>query len=169
MDLDAEINRAAELRDLKLYRESIEVCSRLLEAHPECSRAYYTRAGSLRLQQRISEAIEDVRRAIALDPLEPAFRYFCGHWLLEVGDLHEAIQNMDECIRLEQMHEDIYYLSSAYFIRAIARFQLGQFDLALKDCEQLNDSDTTYVKKLYSVEGLKKEAAEGRKRSARRN
>jgi len=90
--------------------------ARALALNPNLADAYYWRSFFLMLQQRHPESVEDVRHAVALDPLSHFVQDMLGELLLWAGQI-EAARRVYESI----LDEDPSYYQAHFFMGAVTR------------------------------------------------
>jgi tetratricopeptide (TPR) repeat protein len=93
-------------------------------------RAYYDRGLSLWKQEAWGQAVEELSRAIAINPGNVPAREYRAIAYINTGDFHGAINDYSEVIRLDPLNARIYGNRASVY-----RF-LGQLDRALADFDQ---------------------------------
>lgn len=88
---------AAALDQLERRRDEI---GKALQAHPDDEFLYFERAGIYRLQGRLTLALPDYDRAIALDPGNDAFYLARSFARLEAGRLDDAATDLGALIKI---------------------------------------------------------------------
>lgn len=158
MDLEEALNQLGTLKDGNQFLECIALCEQLILAYPGDARPHYELAWVYARTNDAQRALSSIDEAINRAPEEPAFRYFAGLWCLESAYWMRAVRYLDSCIALEQKLDDIYYLSEAFLCRAIARLKLEDYELAIQDCNHVDEGATTYIDRLYNVNDVRVDA-----------
>jgi tetratricopeptide (TPR) repeat protein len=125
----AYVLRATQFYETDDFERSIADCTEAIRIDPKRERAYALRAvARLSGRQDADGAIADSEEALRLDPKDSAAYLACASaW---VGKQPErAIQILDEEIR-------VIPSALAYSNRALMRFPLDEFDLAIADCNE---------------------------------
>ncbi|WP_148661613.1 hypothetical protein [Roseateles chitosanitabidus] len=118
------------LRAQDKFQEAVHACDAFIRADDSCFAAYAERARLNYSLARYQEAFEDVKKQMELRPESPSPYYTRARWSLALGDEKLAAADAGFIIA----SGDEYFLSSAYFIRALANCYLGKKVEAMADC-----------------------------------
>jgi TolB-like protein/tetratricopeptide (TPR) repeat protein len=77
---------------------------------------------------RTAAALDSAKRAVALDPLNPAMHRSLGDDLYDARRYPESLQEFDQAISLSPTNADLFAL------RGLSQLALGRFDAARQDC-----------------------------------
>jgi tetratricopeptide (TPR) repeat protein len=119
---DSALAEVKRLASLKQHAAALTKCSEIILRYPEHFEAYFRRAHVHIAMDNLREALEDLTRAITLNPKEPAFFFFSGLWLIKASRYEAAANAFSEAICLEQALDSSYYVDTARLGRAIAYF-----------------------------------------------
>jgi len=111
-----------------------------LKLDPQHAGAYAFRSEIASRNEKWTEAIEDLDRAIECYPAAP---YFMGRGEAKVhlGKYHEAIQDFEDCIKNDRRGK---YTAKACLMIGMSRVELGEFEQALPSLDKyvvLNGDD----------------------------
>jgi len=119
---------AAARRDLGIaliqserWQEALEVLEPLTRDHPQAFTAAYFHALALQNLQRLPEAEEETRRAVALDPRSADAHTLLGIILAGRGAHAEAVASLEQATKLDSQSFD------AWFYLGRARYALRDF------------------------------------------
>ena len=84
-----------EARALELDRRGIELAERHLENNPDSARPYYLSASALLLIGQTEKALDWARRAIAIDPSDPATLYNVACFYVQAGRIDDALECLE--------------------------------------------------------------------------
>jgi TolB-like protein/DNA-binding winged helix-turn-helix (wHTH) protein/Flp pilus assembly protein TadD len=115
---------------------------RAIELAPNYAQAHYSYAHYLETAGRPYEAVNEVKKAISLDPLSPLFNSGLGNALAEVGQLEEAVKQFKVVLEMNPQFTVAHgglgrvYLKQGKYSEAIEEFQTegkidGNFELGL--------------------------------------
>lgn len=99
-----------------------------LEQLPRFVPAYVNKANALRMQQRQSEAIQYIEKALELEPANARVRNHLGILKKELGDFSGALAEFNRCIALEPLYADAYWNRADIF----PELTRGDIDAMLK-------------------------------------
>lgn len=85
------LERVMRLNECGEHCQAIQLASELIDSNPTFAEAYHQRSLALFHQDEISEAIEDCRRVLQLNPFHYAAMIGLGHCHLELNDLLESL------------------------------------------------------------------------------
>ena len=109
-------------------RDEVEASARL-KANPSDAEAFNSRAYARMGLRRYPEAVEDLRRAVALNPTKAEYQANLGYALWKTGRLAEAISAERVALKLDEKNFTAHY-------------QLGRFLLLSGDAKQLPEAAT---------------------------
>lgn len=118
--------RGNELYATKQYEEAIVSYTSYLANHPKDAPSYFNRARALEEQGRISEALEDYKRAAKLDPFDPAFRMGSGMCSFRLEKYNQTIIDMGEVLKMNPQSAE------AFYIKGVALIKIGNVQGALE-------------------------------------
>jgi adenylate cyclase len=110
-----------------------ELVSRALALDPNYARAHSLRAGILRSQGRLDEAIAEHERALALDPAMVTAYSGLGLDYLYLGQFEKSPELQDKAIRLSPHDPVLAYL---YYNKAASYFALKEYDQAIESARR---------------------------------
>ncbi|MBD2464790.1 tetratricopeptide repeat protein [Oscillatoria sp. FACHB-1407] len=146
------LQRASEQKQLNRPEEAIASYTRSLQWHPTSS-AYFNRGIALTEQQDLQAALEDLDRAIQLDPDMAQAYYERGNLWFELGDRQRAIADYTQTIRLAPNSP------KAYVNRGTVRAESGDEQGAIEDYTQAIQLDpifpAAYLNRCLSRSNLK--------------
>jgi TolB-like protein/Flp pilus assembly protein TadD len=90
-----------------------------LELAPDLPEAHAARGVALSLLRRFSDAEQEFRRAVELDPNQFEARYWFARACFERGDLNRALELFEEASRVREDHEALYF--AAQTLSALGR------------------------------------------------
>ena len=82
-------------RALELDRRGVELAERHLENNPDSARPYYLGAGALMMLGQPGKAVDWARRAIAIDPEDPATLYNVACFYAQAGRSDDALECLE--------------------------------------------------------------------------
>jgi tetratricopeptide (TPR) repeat protein len=126
-------NALEELEGLvarRAFSKAIERSTELIERFPSEFELFYRRAQAHNMMNQRVQAIDDVSRAIELQPREPALYFFRGLWNIERDQFNDCIADMEKVAALEGDFATAYYVESARFLQAIAYLATAEFEHA---------------------------------------
>ncbi|MEE2821637.1 MAG: tetratricopeptide repeat protein [Acidobacteriota bacterium] len=129
-------------------RRAVETCQLASELDPQSSAPHfllgriYSNFGTDGQNTMTTQAIEEFRQAIALDPDHFAALYDLGRLLLTQEQYRETLQVTDRFINLRP------WIVQGYELKAKAHTQLGETQLAIETLEKSLDYDNTYVENI---------------------
>lgn len=129
------------LFDAREHERAIELCTALIERFPTEPMPYYERAQARYMLRRQRAALDDLYAAVERLPNDVRFLFFRGLWTLELGNHEPAVLDLTTIIELENASDPSGFGDTARFLRALAYISLGQFDLAQRDLDNLEDDD----------------------------
>ncbi|HSB95440.1 MAG TPA: tetratricopeptide repeat protein [Spongiibacteraceae bacterium] len=144
-DFEFEMARAQKLSEKRQYLDAIVVYSALIENAAHSYQVFNKRAHAYAMSGDWKKAIEDIDAAITLNPNEPAFCFSRARWLLQGQQFLESISDLNRLIELEKIHNDTYYLESAYFFRALAYRYLNSPIEVINDCANVSEDFSLYA------------------------
>jgi adenylate cyclase len=107
-------------RSLELDRRGIELAERHLEANPDSARPYYLGAAALMMLGQPDKALDWARRAIAIDPEDPATLYNVACFYAQAGRIDDALECLEKGVTSKTWLENDPELDP---IREHARFK----------------------------------------------
>jgi tetratricopeptide (TPR) repeat protein len=110
-------------------RFSVAAFWRSLAVDPNYARAHSFRAEILKAQGRLDESIEELERALALDPALLSTVGAMGWDSLYLGQFEKSLEYFDKAIRLSP-HDP--YLSTWYHGESAGHFALKQYDQTIE-------------------------------------
>ena len=122
-----------------------EAYRRALELNPNYAEAHEDFALYLRGQQRFSEAVDEVRKGLALDPASPSANVYAGWTFLSAGMDNDASKVLQKALTLSPD-----YPSALYFLAKMDD-QRGRHDQALADLQRAVVSSGRTPKYLYAL------------------
>jgi len=80
-----------------------------LQQTPKTQSLHYNLGLTLKLQDKLSEAVEELRAAEAIDPTQPDAPYTLGVTLWQMGDLDGSVDELQKAIRAKPDYAEAYY------------------------------------------------------------
>ncbi|MFL9864051.1 hypothetical protein PQR67_07725 [Paraburkholderia fungorum] len=102
-------------------------------------------AGVLWAYGRISEAASLMVKGADTNIDSNSVQYFAGQHLLELRQFARAMPFLDRCIEIELASGEIWYLDSAYLLRAYCAAKIGDIAQARRDVTNLDDEPMHWV------------------------
>lgn len=124
LQLAGEVDRA-----IALFTKSLSVF--------ETAEAHTMRGGAYRFQNRLDSAVEECRRAIAVDPSYGNAYNDLGSYLVAMGSIEEAIEWLErakEAPRSTQRHSPYMNLGRIFAAKGLHIRALREFEGALRVC-----------------------------------
>jgi serine/threonine-protein kinase len=163
--LDPDLAEAhASLGAVRLFYDwdisgAIASLERAIELDPNYTNAHHWLAICFMALARHDDALEEARRALALDPLEAYINMNLGYFLYVAGESEEAEAHYQDVLRIFPEHPLIHAFLG------LARVQLGRIDEAIDDLEkavELARDDTLiplpFLGYVYGVAGREADA-----------
>jgi len=98
----ADVNAIRLLADIGMklsrYHDARNLLARCLELAPDFHLARYNYAAVLTRQNRLPEALEEVRRLLAHDPANPHYLLLEGNVLVQMGDHEHALERFERVL-----------------------------------------------------------------------
>ena len=98
----ADVNAIRLLADIGMklsrYHDARNLLARCLELAPDFHLARYNYAVVLTRQNRLPEALEEVRRLLAHDPANPNYQLLEGNVLVQMGDHEQALKVLERVL-----------------------------------------------------------------------
>lgn len=157
-DYEEALAKIDRLRTHREYDECLGLCDALLASEGPLAELYYERAFVHRSRDDHASALADIDCAIDLTPAEPAFHFFKGLWLLELDQCREALPSLERCIETDRALDSVYYLRATRHFQALAYLRVGDAKAAVAVVADLDLNDTFFVKRLYRVGDILREA-----------
>ncbi|HMM78990.1 MAG TPA: hypothetical protein PKC65_03095 [Pyrinomonadaceae bacterium] len=132
-------------------KTAIKLCDSFILANPSSPAGYKKRSGVHARLENFSCAITDISEAIRLSSKEADYYFFRGWWKFESGDLDGAIEDQSVAINLEAHSLEKVVTESAFFFRALARLELGDYKSALLDVERVPDDFLIYLRRTGEI------------------
>jgi tetratricopeptide (TPR) repeat protein len=128
--LRGELERRRELWRLQ---EAVQSLNKAMAMDPECARAYYNRAATYHAQQQWDRALDDLDRAIEIEPLA-GFYFGRADIHSNLGNNEQADEDYSKAIELSR---DAMTQARSLYNRALIRYNhLGEHEKALADFDQ---------------------------------
>jgi predicted O-linked N-acetylglucosamine transferase (SPINDLY family) len=128
-NLPARVNRAATLQDLRAFVPALEAYGEIIRRSPDAE-TFCNRGACLQKMGRQAEAIEDFKRAIALQPnLAEAFCNL-GIAYRSLGDLPAALSAYDSAIEIAPS------MVEAYCNKGVALKEAGLIEQSIRTLQQ---------------------------------
>ncbi|MGB1884981.1 MAG: tetratricopeptide repeat protein [Gammaproteobacteria bacterium] len=108
---------------------------------PEQSGVLVAMALAFNINGEHSQAVDVLRRAVALDPANLHARFNLAEMLLRMNEIEEALTRFDDIVEGPQDADNIRAISR--WLRAVARLTLGDYQAAWDDYEARVDHPTT--------------------------
>jgi tetratricopeptide (TPR) repeat protein len=128
--LRGELERRRELWRLQ---EAVQSLNKAMAMDPECARAYYNRAATYHAQQQWDRALDDLDRAIEIEPLA-GFYFGRADIHSNLGHNEQADEDYSKAIELSR---DVTTQARSLYNRALIRYyDLGEHEKGLADFDQ---------------------------------
>jgi len=126
-------------RYLAAYRRTLAKVERVLELHPDDSRAFYLGATALLELGRREKALEWARRSYSLDPDDPYIVYGIACFFSRLGSVEEAVGYFEEAVRAGFSHVEWAVNDSDFDpIREHPKFQEALRQMAERPARPVN-------------------------------
>lgn len=143
VDLEQALKSIFELAKQKRYDEALALGDRLRSEYPDEAKVYAQLGYVHARRGDFDDAVHAITEALDRKPVEPAYLFDRALWQLEDGRFGRAVTDCGSAIEIEQRFGRAYYTGACYFIRALAKRQLGDYQGALDDCNHVAD-DTVF-------------------------
>jgi tetratricopeptide (TPR) repeat protein len=142
-DISIMIERAETAIELNKNEDALADVNAALDIDPEYTRVLEARALLMIRKSRYASALQDCRKAVAIDAGRPLSHYRCGlaHWML--NETKEAEAAFSEAIRLDPE------FALAWGDRGELRAELDRFDEAYRDNDEalkLSANDPAFLR-----------------------
>lgn len=145
-DSEAMYWQAVAWDELGDTAKTMEILNGIMAVTVECSEAYYMRSQLHTSKENFEEALEDITRAVNLDPESPEYYLQRGKILSYMAEkpegaphLADAIKDLSEALRLDPDYPE------AYSWRSLAYLQAGDDKKELKDLNSLIALEPTHA------------------------
>ncbi len=122
-----------KLRSSQRLDEAIALCDDSMHVEELRYAAFCERTDLKYDRGQYEDAFSDLERMIELRPVDPSPFYVRARWHLMLGNEEAAAADATVVINAGEM----YFMSAAHFMRALANCLLGKLDLAQEDCAKL--------------------------------
>ncbi|MCT9933843.1 tetratricopeptide repeat protein [Planotetraspora sp. A-T 1434] len=146
-----ELRQGRVTSALQLVQSALDLAQRGLppDAHPVHRMVLLAnRAQLLARTGRATEALRDLDRAIAVDPVFPDYYLDRGNLLLELGRPDDALADYETAIRVSPP------LPEAYYNRAELRLAAGDLERARADLDHVLELDPDYLNAYVNRAGI---------------
>jgi tetratricopeptide (TPR) repeat protein len=130
----SDLERILQLQKEGKFEQAILLGTELHARHPRSHHLHKKMAHVYEAMKQPDDAIREISEAIGLAPGEPDYHFTRARWYLDTGQNTEAVTDCSTAIEIETSIGWSYYMSSAYFIRALAKLQLNDYNGVLDDC-----------------------------------
>jgi tetratricopeptide (TPR) repeat protein len=144
-DLAEELKRVKRLAAERRHVEEEALCTELIGRFPTAFEPLFSRAHAKWILRDHSNAIQDLTKAIQLNPAEPALFYFRGVWSVELTEYADGIADLARAVALDEALGSSYYARDAHFVQAIGHVFLGQFEQAEQECKAVSARATSFI------------------------
>jgi tetratricopeptide (TPR) repeat protein len=97
-----------------------------------------------------NDAVVDLTRAIEINPEEPHLYFECALNRMVLGRDREAVLDLDEALRLCQVHASDYYREALRFMRSLALARTGRKSEAKRDLAEVSPEFSMWIDKLWT-------------------
>jgi tetratricopeptide (TPR) repeat protein len=126
------------------YERAIEVCNEIIDTFPLRADGFRQRAWVFSHQGILSKALDDISLAIDKGEDDPHDFALRGRWFIGVGNFKAAIEDQSKVIDIGEESQFFYHTESAYFFRAVAFFNVQQYQDAINDLSKVRDDFLLY-------------------------
>jgi len=157
--LEALISKAKDLARAGDAAGAMTAANELARQHPDEAGVFSLRAYLYERSHDYPKAIAEASRAVAIDPLEPAFVFNRGRYYLCAGKYRSAADDFTRGLSLCDRLNDDYFRGAFHFLRAEAFVQLGRKNEALADLSHVRDDMKLWTIRLRTKSDLLDECA----------
>jgi tetratricopeptide (TPR) repeat protein len=143
-----------KLLDEKQYAIALSKIDSLISNYPEKSEIWRKRACLNEMRRQREAAVEDLTRAILLNPMEPDYYYTRGRIRCKLQHYEEAVADFTRTLDLCDHYKSDYYRAPAHFFRAETYVRLKKYDQARADCEHVPNGFKTWIDRMKSKEQI---------------
>jgi tetratricopeptide (TPR) repeat protein len=157
--ISSDFDRILQLQKEGKFEQAILLGAEMKARHPRSHHLHKKMAHVYEAMKQPDDAIREISEAIGLAPGEPDYHFTRARWYLDTGRNAEVVTDCSTTIDIETSIGWSYYMSSAYFIRALAKLQLKDYEGVLDDCARV-DEDMAFwaLGKLQSKTALVEQA-----------
>jgi tetratricopeptide (TPR) repeat protein len=135
----------------------------LVARFPATGRSWNKLAHAHAMANGHTDALSAMKRAVELDPDEPAYQFNVSRMHMKVGEFCDAVDALSRCIELSDSLQNDYYVEASYLYRAHCYLKLGRLVDAERDLERVTDDARLWMDGLLSKADML-EACRQRKR-----
>ena len=136
------------------FDKALRRADQLPTKYPHKADIWAMRAHIFRQRGDVERAILERSRAIELSDKEPHYFYMRGIDFFTLGKFKEAVSDFTRVIELCDFHRSDYYRQGAHFFRADAFVRLREYNLALADCDCVDDKMRTWTDRMRTKEEI---------------
>lgn len=133
-NVGSRIKDAEDLLRVGRAAEALDICTSIIEQHPDSFRAYEVRSSIHRSAGDLDGALADISNVVRLRPDNAAPLFRRGRYQMMKGRNAEAVSDFSKAITLDSG----YFGESLHFYRAEAYLRMGRFSDALEDCRAVS-------------------------------
>ena len=122
----------------------------LVARFPATGRSWNRLAYAHGMARRHTDALSAMKRAVEIDPGEPAYHFNLSRVLMDVGDFGDAVDALSRCIELSDSLQNYYYVEASYLYRAHCYIKLDRLVDAERDLERVTDDARLWMDGLLS-------------------
>jgi tetratricopeptide (TPR) repeat protein len=134
--------------------EALAQASKLIEKYPGEMEVWLLRAYIFAREGNLTNAIDDLTKALELNPTEPCLLFDRGRYYARLGDHQRATEDFTKGIAACDLHSRDYYRQALHFHRAYSYLKLGNKTAAIDDLKKVRDGFTFWTNELCTKEGL---------------
>jgi len=144
---DAKRKSIIDLSSVDMNK-ALQAANAMIEDHPEEAGFWSARSYLFWKSKKYPEAIDDIDKAIALCPSEPASYFEKSDYLISLGDFLGAISLLSQAIEIGERSEFFYYEPTCRAFRAFCFCKLGDFERARADLASLTVENPIWIDQL---------------------
>ena len=148
MSLQNLISNAETLARAGDDEKTVSLAEDLIQRFPDEMEVWALRAYLYARRQKYEQAIDDLTRAIEINPLEPFLFHDRGRYELAVGKPESAVDDFGKGLNLCDHYGNDYYRESLHFHRAEAFLMLGKRREALSDLSRVRADYRAWIRSL---------------------
>ena len=139
IDFKRSIQQAKKVAEGGDLSRAIALADAVLAKYPYEQDGWMLRSALFHLSKNYEQALDDVKRAIKMNPFDSFLHYTHGWMVYELTRYDEAANYFSKAIDLYGVHRNDGYSEGLHFMRAEAFLKLGDREAALTDLSLVSD------------------------------
>ena len=119
------------------YTEAVRDYTSAIRDHKHVYKAYYNRGNCYRKMGRMEDSLSDMRKAVDIEPRNPAGHNNLGLTLFEAGKYDDAVASFTEAVAIDDRNPTFYNN------RGLALYHKGDLEAALADLNEAVSRDSS--------------------------